>query len=143
VGRLIGGGEELAFDFEGHGSPLQMTLAATYAAGEQPLPVRPRVFDLLRKGLRWRGEIGPHLIDHLSGPSGTPSWRAASYADPTMWALDTLGFDAGKAKPPKREIQRRFRSRLRDAHPDHGGEVDGAAQRIADLTEARRILLGS
>lgn len=143
VGRLVGGGEELEYDFDGHGSPLQMTLAATYAAGEMPLPVRPRVFDMLRKGLRWRGEIGPNLISHLSGPTGAPSWRAAAYADPMMWALDTLGFDAGKAKPAKRDIQRRFRSMLRDAHPDHGGEADDAAQRIADLTEARRILLGS
>ena len=40
-------------------------------------------------------------------------------------------------------MQRRFRERLREAHPDHGAEIDGAAQRIADLTEARRILLGS
>jgi hypothetical protein len=31
---------------------------------------------------------------------------------------------------------------LRDAHPDHGAEADGAAQRIAELTEARRILTG-
>ena len=33
VGRLVGGGETLEFDFDGHGSPLQMTLAATYAVG--------------------------------------------------------------------------------------------------------------
>jgi curved DNA-binding protein CbpA len=38
-------------------------------------------------------------------------------------------------------IQRRFRDLLRHAHPDHGGETDAAAQRINDLTEARRILL--
>jgi hypothetical protein len=38
-------------------------------------------------------------------------------------------------------VQRRFRAALRDAHPDHGGVVDDAAQRIADLSEARRILL--
>ena len=43
--------------------------------------------------------------------------------------------------PAKREIQRRFRTLLRDAHPDHGGESTDAAQRIADLAEARDILL--
>ena len=36
-----------------------------------------------------------------------------------------------------------FRDLLRVAHPDHGGASDDAAQRIADLTEARRILLAS
>ena len=30
-----------------------------------------------------------------------------------------------------------------EAHPDHGGADDDAAQRIADITEARRILLAS
>jgi len=32
---------------------------------------------------------------------------------------------------------------VREAHPDHGAESLGAAARIADLTEARRILLAS
>jgi hypothetical protein len=31
---------------------------------------------------------------------------------------------------------------LREVHPDHGAEVAGAAQRIAELSEARRILIG-
>jgi hypothetical protein len=39
-------------------------------------------------------------------------------------------------------VQQAFREGLRLAHPDHGGETDEAAQRIARLTEARRILLG-
>jgi len=43
--------------------------------------------------------------------------------------------------PDREAIQRQFREMLRAAHPDHGGSSDGAADRIADLTEARRILL--
>ena len=38
-------------------------------------------------------------------------------------------------------VQQAFRDALRDAHPDHGADHDSAAQRIAELTEARRILL--
>jgi hypothetical protein len=38
-------------------------------------------------------------------------------------------------------VQRQFREMLRAAHPDHGGAHEDAAERIADLTEARRILL--
>jgi hypothetical protein len=142
VGRLLGGGESLEFDFEGHGSPLQMTLAATYAAGQLPTATRRWVFDVLRKALRWRGPIGPSLITHLSGRHGAPSWSAAAYLDPDQWALELLGFGHKPSTPSKREIQRTFRRLVRDAHPDHGAESEGAAQRIAELTEARRILLG-
>lgn len=141
VGRLVGGGEQLEYEFDGHGSPLQMTLAAVYAAGQLPAPVRPGAFDVLRKGLRWRGEIGAPLITHLSGRHGTTTWSASAYLDPTQWALDLLGLPADTS-PSRREIQRRFRRLLRDAHPDHGAESEGAAQRIAELTEARRILMG-
>jgi hypothetical protein len=142
VGRLVGGGESLEFDFDGNGSPLQMSLAATYAAGQLPLATRRWVFDVLRKALRWRGPIGPSLITHLSGRHGAPSWSAAAYLDPDQWALELLGFVDKPAAPSKREIQRKFRRLLRDAHPDHGADSEGAAQRIAELTEARRILLG-
>jgi curved DNA-binding protein CbpA len=39
-------------------------------------------------------------------------------------------------------VQQQFREQLMAAHPDHGGDADGAAQRISELTEARRVLLG-
>jgi len=140
VGRLLGRGEQLHYDFEGNGSPLQMALAATYAAGQLAASVRPRTFDVLRKALRWRGEIGPPLVAHLAGRHGTPPLSAVAYLDPTQWALELLGLEG---TPPKREIQRRFRRLLRDAHPDHGAQSEGAAQRIAELAEARRILIGT
>ena len=142
VGRLLGGGEQIEFDFDGNGSPLQMALAATYAAGQFPLHIKPRVFDVLRAGLRWRGPIGPSLINHLTGGHGAPSWSVAAYLDPSQWALDLMGFGDRDSTPSKREVQRTFRKLVRDAHPDHGAESEGAAQRIAELTEARRILLG-
>jgi len=140
VGRLLGGGEQLEYDFDGNGSPLQMALAAIYAAGQAPMPLRPRVFEVLRKAMHWRGPIGPALITQLSGRHGAPT-SVAAYTDPNQWALDLFGL--GEAlSPSKREIQRRFRRLVRDAHPDHGAQSEGAAQRIAELTEARRILLG-
>jgi curved DNA-binding protein CbpA len=57
------------------------------------------------------------------------------------WALDLLGLANGHM-PSKREVQKRYRELLRVAHPDHGGADEAAAERIADLGEARRILLG-
>jgi hypothetical protein len=91
--------------------------------------------------LRWRGPIGPSLIAHLSGGRGAPAWSVAAYLDPSQWALELLGFGDREGTPSKREVQRIFRQLVRDAHPDHGAESEGAAQRIAELTEARRILL--
>ncbi|MGZ8764669.1 MAG: J domain-containing protein, partial [Acidimicrobiia bacterium] len=41
------------------------------------------------------------------------------------------------------DIQRRFRRLLRVAHPDQGGTSRGAAERIAELREARELLLDS
>jgi DnaJ-class molecular chaperone len=64
--------------------------------------------------------------------AGIPSER--------RWAMEVLGLGAGM-KVDRTDIQKRFRRLLRTAHPDHGGESVGAAERIAELTEARELLL--
>jgi hypothetical protein len=135
---LRGGGEELELDLEGDGSPIQLTLASVYAAGQLAASARPRVFDVLRRGLAWRGPIGADTFRHLTGDADL-RWAATAFADPRLWALDVLGLAEGAGS---KDVQRRYRALLREAHPDHGGEVRGAADRIADLGEARRILLG-
>ncbi|MCB1257694.1 MAG: J domain-containing protein [Microthrixaceae bacterium] len=57
-------------------------------------------------------------------------------------AAPTMELPSALPKLPNRsEIQRAFRRQLRHSHPDHGADRVGAAQRIADLAEARRILL--
>ncbi len=142
--RLIGSGEAVELDVDGAGSPLQLTLAATYAAGQAVEEVRPRVFDTIRRGLAWRGPIDDALFRHLSGDADV-RWASTAFADPRLWALDVLGLDGrvDERRSKEKEIQRRFRQLLREAHPDHGGVVDDAADRIANLSEARRILLGS
>jgi hypothetical protein len=143
VHRLVGQGEDLRFDFEEKGAPAQHILAAVYAAGQLPLTARPRVMDTIRKGMRWSGPLDHVFITHLSGLDRGRDWTTAAFRDPVQWALGVLGLGDGVAAPvPARgDVQRQFRDRLREAHPDHGGDTDEAAQRIADLTEARRILL--
>jgi hypothetical protein len=138
---LLGQGDELAFTLETEGSPASQVLGAAYAAGRVDRQHRPLVMEVLRRAVRWRGgDTGPELIAHLSGASHVRSRSAGAFAHPEVWALTMLGFDDGKV-PAKREVQRRFRTLLRDAHPDHGGESADAAQRIADLSEARDILM--
>jgi len=147
--RLRGDGEELWFDFEGdRASPEQRVLAAVYAAGAMDQAVRSDVMATLRRALRWEGPIGRDLIASLAGFSKGESFSAFAFEHPVEWALQLLGFDETHAKingngigPARSDVRRRFRELLMDAHPDQGGASGEAAQRIADLTEARRILL--
>lgn len=138
--RLLGHGDALDFEFESEGSPASQVLGAAYAAGQVDPAERAVVMNVIRRGARWRGAIGPELVRYLSGVRGGSARAARAFADPGSWALGVLGFAAG-TEPARGDVQRRFRTLLRDAHPDHGGASDGAADRIADLAEARRILL--
>jgi curved DNA-binding protein CbpA len=54
--------------------------------------------------------------------------------------MEVLGLRAGM-NIDRDDVNRRFRRLLRDAHPDSGGAAGAAAARIAELTEARTILL--
>lgn len=139
--RLLGRGDALAFEFESEGSAASQVLGAAYAAGHLEPAERHVVLAVVRRGARWHGDVGPELVRYLSGVRGV-SRTARLFADPGLWALDVLGFTAGSS-PGRAEVQRRFRSLLRSAHPDHGGAHEGAADRIADLAEARRILLSA
>ncbi len=143
--RLVGEGEDLAFEFDAKGAAAQHILAAVYAAGHLPITARARVMDTIRKGMRWSGPLDHAFIAHLSGLHRGRDWSTAAFRDPVRWALGVLDLGRGgtAAVPDREDVRRQFRDLLRIAHPDHGGDIDGAAQRIADLTEARRILLAS
>lgn len=147
--RLVGEGESMRFELElERGTPAQHVLCAAYAAGTAVPSLRPTVIDVVRRGLRWRGEIGPGLIAQLSGQRGFHDIRAVG--DPVRWALHVLSLVDGDGRddperfaPTRRVVQQAFRDGLRDVHPDHGGDDVEAAERIAQLSEARRILLMS
>ncbi len=139
--QLHGEGEQLRLEFdEAAGTPTQHVLCALYAAAGLPRSTRPAVMATLRKGMVWRGGAGDSLLAHLSGRGGTLS--VGALGDPVSWAISVLDIRSEVA-PSRRDIQRAFRDRLRDAHPDHGANDTEAAERIAELSEARRILLGS
>jgi hypothetical protein len=147
--RLTGAGEDLSFDFDGRCTPAQAVLGAVYSAGRLAPPARHVVMSTVRRAMRWVGPIGPDLIAGLVGLGHTPHALAA-FENPRAWALSTLGLtprngngadDENAGRPSRSDVQRQFRLLLRGAHPDHGGEAEAAAQRIADLSEARRILL--
>jgi hypothetical protein len=148
VHRLVGSGEDLDLDLEEKAHPAQSVLAAVYAAGRLDRHARGAVMDAIRKAMRWSGPLDRSLVAYLAGMSRSRDWDPRALGDPVAWALGILGLERKALTqgtpgplPDRSAVVRRFRDLLRDAHPDHGGETDAAAQRISDLTEARRILL--
>jgi hypothetical protein len=145
VHRLEGEGEELSFEIDDKGSPAQHILVAVYAAGLLEAGPRAQVMAVIRKAMRWAGTVDNGLVAHLSGLATHQEWSRTAYQDPIGWALGVLALGPGEGRPGerpgRRAVQRRFRELARVAHPDHGGDRAGAALRLAELAEARRILL--
>lgn len=135
---------ELRFEFDDEGGkPVQQILGAVYAAGRFAPEFRTPIFDAIRNALVWPGEVDDRFISEVMGGRAPTAAALMAWNDPTAWALDIFGFDAEERDVSKRNVQKRFRTLLREAHPDHGNDDDEAAQRINDLTEARRILLAT
>jgi hypothetical protein len=139
IHRLVGEGDNVRFDLHPQGSPLAQVLGAVYAVERLDLPARQRLVPVLQRAMRWRGPIGPSFIANLAG---TASTSLAAMADPRAWALELLGFPLGTGKVAKRDVTARYRDGLRRVHPDHGGDEAAASKAIADLGEAKKILLG-
>lgn len=142
--RLVADGDELSFDFDDDlGRPVQQALGAVYATAALEGDVRGEVFNAIRNALLWIGDVDARFMSQVMGGRKASMAELMAWNDPVAWALGVLGLEADDDGANKRTVQRRFRTLLRDAHPDHGADDDEAAQRIADLTEARRILLAS
>jgi hypothetical protein len=73
-----------------------------------------------------------------TGAVDESAWRGVP--SERRWAMEVLGL---KAEMPieRRDVQARFRRLVILAHPDHGAARAGAAERLAELTEARELLL--
>ena len=112
--------------------PRSATLRAITAAVARPtLPTGITVRRLL---------LGrPGALPPVAAPGSAPDSWAGVDAE-SRWALEVFGLGAAAA-PGREDVQARFRRLVRQAHPDHGGARQGAAERLAELTEARALLL--
>jgi len=143
--RLLAVESGLQFDFEDENArAVQLALGAVYAAATLPAPAKKAVFDGFQTALVWDRPVDSSFIAVVTGGRAIDIGGLRAWNDPVGWALDVLGLDVGPDDvPSKRVVQRKFRSLLRDAHPDHGGHDAEAAARIAELSEARRVLLAA
>lgn len=127
----------------GNGTRSQHALAAIYSAAALEGDQRSTVAAAMRVGLEWAGLPDEDLLTVLRGGRRHDGRGIGLLGgDPVGWALEVLELTTADGRPPRRDVQRAFRSALRHAHPDHGAPLDGAAARISELDTARRILLG-
>ena len=141
--RLVAEGSSLSFEFDDESArPVQLALGSLYAAASLPVAAKDPVFEAMMSSLVWARPVDNSFISWLMDGQSVDLTDLQAWNDPVAWALEILEIERnGQDDPPKRVIQRKFRTLLREAHPDHGGMSEEAASRIAELTEARRILL--
>jgi hypothetical protein len=160
VGEGMGAGECLrtVLELDVHGRATPQLIGAVMAAAALPtadarrLAFRAVDVALARPGVLPEGVEVRRLSEGVPGARPSAPGVAGSTArgeilDPwrsvpaeRRWAMEVLGLGVGMALD-RDDVQRRFRRLVRQAHPDHGAASAGAAERIAELTEARELLL--
>ncbi len=151
-GRLV-----VELDVHGHATP--QVIGAVMAAAAMPPPDRRRALRAIEAAID-RPVMPEATVRRLllGVPGARPpapgvTWAVGSNGDGNgdrvawqgmpveqRWAMEVLGLRAGMVVEPE-DVQQRFRRLVRQAHPDQGGASAGAAERIAELSEARELLL--
>jgi len=138
-----------------HGRPAPQVIGALMAGSQLPPSGRAVVFRFVDAALARPGVL-PEGLDVRRRYQGLPGVRPpgpgttttiggaaddwAGVPSERRWAMEVLGLHAGHAIE-RDDVQRRFRRLIRLAHPDHGAQSAGAAERMAELAEARELLL--
>ncbi|HEY3672085.1 MAG TPA: J domain-containing protein [Acidimicrobiia bacterium] len=141
-----------------HGPPAPQVIGALMAASQLPSSGRLVAFRFVDVALTRPGVL-PEGLEVRRRYQGLPGMRPPGPGTDTKvgvggrrddewsgvpserrWAMEVLGLHAGHAIE-RDDVQKRFRRLIRLAHPDHGGESAGAAERMAELSEARELLL--
>jgi hypothetical protein len=141
-------------ELDRHGPAAPQVIGAVMAAAALPPSGRKIAFRfvdaaLARPGVLPEGLDVRRMYEGLPGlrpfapgarPASAPAdeWRGVPAE--RRWAMEVLGLGAGMAVE-RNDVQRRFRRLVRLAHPDHGAGSNGAAERIAELADARELLL--
>jgi hypothetical protein len=156
--RVLGEEGRVVVELDVHGAPVPQVLGSVLAVATMGMSTRAsavRAITLAADGrfrfpkgvLLRRLEFGmPQEAPPLPGTQwkrGRPpeEFMWAGVPSERRWAMEVLGL-RGDMTLDRDDISRRFRRLLRDAHPDHGGASAEAAERIAELTEARNLLVG-
>ncbi len=159
--RLLEDNGVLVVELDVHAAPAPQVIGAIMAAAAMGPTTRRKALQAIDAAILQPGVIPePFLVRRLlhGVPSERPPLAASGPVGPIngvtlpdaakwvgipserRWAMEVLGLQAGHTIE-RNDVQRRFRRLIRLAHPDHGAGSTGAAERIAELTEARELLL--
>ena len=162
--RLVAGTGVVELELDRHGWPDPQVIGAVMAAAALPSSARgtalravddavrnPRLPDGIEIRRLEHGIPGMKPYAPGEGPANSLRSGPGHFAEPDgawfgvpsdrRWAMEVLGLRAGMTVD-RANVQARFRRLVRQAHPDHGGTHVGAAERLAELAEARELLLG-
>jgi len=156
--RLSSDNDRLVLELDRHGRPDPQVIGAVMAAASLPPSGRSVALRAVVDAMRRPGRL-PEGIEvrrlllgipgappppvgarRTAGAAGIAGFWGAIPAD-QRWAMEVLGL-AADASLDRADVQARFRRQVRHVHPDHGAARLGAAERLAELTEARSVLLG-
>jgi hypothetical protein len=148
----------VVLELDVHGRAAPQLIGAVMAAAALPPTGRGIAFRAIEAALRRPGVVPEglqmrRLFEGVPGARPTApdangngkrsrpvidEWR--NVPAERRWAMEVLGL-AATMTVERDDVQRRFRRLVRLAHPDQGGAASGAAERIAELSEARELLL--
>jgi hypothetical protein len=156
--RVLGEAGYVVVELDVHGAPVPQILGSVLAVSTMGPSGRDAAISAIRAVLanrfRFPAGVGLRRLEYgipqdapplagtqwmKGGPPQELEWEGVP--SERRWAMEVLGLRGGM-QLDRDDISRRFRRLLRDAHPDHGGARTEAAERIAELTEARDLLIG-
>jgi hypothetical protein len=149
------GGHRPRLELDLHGPPASQVVGAVMAAAALPPSARKIALRAVAGAVARPGTV-PEGLDVTRRFEGIPGVRPpapgarrgaggsgnpwAGVPSERRWAMEVLGLGADMVVE-RDDVQKRFRRLVRLAHPDHGAGSTGAAERIAELSEAREVLL--
>ena len=147
-------GRLLVIELDRHGRAAPQVIGAVMAAAVLPPSGRAVALDALERALRHPGLPDGYQVQRLrDGVPGlapfAPGERPVANGDgdgwagipaDRRWAMEVLGVRVGVTLE-RTDVVARYRRLVRLAHPDHGAAAAGAAERLAELREARELLL--
>jgi hypothetical protein len=154
IAETVGDGAmpHLVLELDAHGRADPQVIGTIMAAAALPPSARGQALRAIDLALRRPGLPDGIDVRRLSqGIPGlapfAPGAAAATNGDAwsgipaeRRWAMEVLGLRADM-EVDRSDVVARFRRLVRLAHPDHGATDEGAAERLAELAEARELLL--
>ncbi len=140
----------IVLELDLHGRAVPQVIGAVLAASSLPPTARAIALDAIEAAGKNPGHSADFIVRRLlegaldlrefvaAGVGAPDSWAGVP-AD-RRWAMEVLGLNP-EIPLTRRDVQFRFRRLVRIAHPDHGAGAGGAAERLAELSDARSLLL--